>query len=149
MGETAKKGRGAMRLLRAVLILVLLVLVGIVAFGWWTGGGYRAVTGQTGTTGSIDTATARERGAEAGEKAAEAANRVRDAMGEAALTSKIKAKMALDDSVRARSIDVSTSGSTVTLKGVVHSAAEHDRAVSLARETAGVTNVVDRLNVQR
>jgi hyperosmotically inducible protein len=55
--------------------------------------------------------------------------------------------MALDDSVRARTIDVSTTDGVVTLAGTVRSAAEHDRAVRLARETNGVKQVVDRLNV--
>ena len=68
---------------------------------------------------------------------------------EAALTTKIKAKMALDDSVKARSIDVTTNGTTVTLTGAVRSQAEHDRAVALARETVGITNVVDRLTIAR
>jgi hyperosmotically inducible protein len=91
---------------------------------------------------------ARERGAELGEKAAVAAEKVKDTAREAAITTKIKAKMALDDSIKARSIDVSTDGSTVTLGGTVGSVAEHDRALALARETAGVTQVIDRLKVQ-
>jgi osmotically-inducible protein OsmY len=66
----------------------------------------------------------------------------------AALTTKIKAKMALDDSVRARAIDVSVRGSTVTLNGTVRSAGERERAVALTRETAGVTRVIDRLEVR-
>lgn len=57
--------------------------------------------------------------------------------------------MALDDSVKARAIDVTTTGSTVTLTGTVRSASERDRAVALARETAGVTAVVDRLEIGR
>ena len=69
-------------------------------------------------------------------------------MGEAALTGKIKAKMALDDTIKARSIEVSTSGSIVTVSGSVASRGERDRALSLARETAGVTKVVDHLAVQ-
>ena len=68
---------------------------------------------------------------------------------EASLTGKIKAKMALDDSVKARTIDVTTSGSTVTLTGKINSAAERERAVSLARETDGITAVVDRLEIRR
>jgi osmotically-inducible protein OsmY len=59
------------------------------------------------------------------------------------------AKMALDDSVKARSIDVTTNGSTVTLTGTVETAAERDRALALARETEGVTNVINRLSVGR
>jgi hyperosmotically inducible protein len=102
-----------------------------------------------GTSGTIDTEKARERGAELGEKAAAAGAEVQKAMAETAITTKIKAKMALDDSVKARAIDVSTVQSTVTLGGTVGSSAEHDRAVALARETSGVTQVIDHLVVQR
>jgi hyperosmotically inducible protein len=90
---------------------------------------------------------ARERGAELGEKAAVAGEKIKDAAHDAAITSKIKAKMALDDTVKARAIDVSTDGPTVTVSGTVRSRAEHDRAVALARETAGVTTVVDHLSL--
>jgi len=92
---------------------------------------------------------ARERGAELGEKAAIATKKAEETVSEAALTAKIKAKMALDDTVRARSIDVTTHQSAVTLSGTVDSAAERERAVSLARETAGVTTVNDHLQVRR
>jgi osmotically-inducible protein OsmY len=68
-------------------------------------------------------------------------------MQDAAVTTKIKAKMALDDTIKARAIDVSTSGTTVTLSGRVGSRAERDRALSLARETSGVTEVVDHLRI--
>jgi osmotically-inducible protein OsmY len=95
----------------------------------------------------VDVDKARERGAELGERAAVAAERVRAAVGDGSLTTKIKAKMALDDVVKARAIDVTTDGGVVTLRGVVHSAAERDRAVALARETVGVTRVVDRLQI--
>jgi len=56
--------------------------------------------------------------------------------------------MTLDDEVKARAIDVTTNGSTVTLTGTVGSKAEHDRAVSLARDTAGVTHVIDQLRIE-
>nr|MBA2602045.1 BON domain-containing protein [Acidobacteriota bacterium] len=45
-------------------------------------------------------------------------------------------------------ISVNTDGSTVTLSGVVGSPAQRERALSLARETEGVTQVVDRLRVK-
>jgi osmotically-inducible protein OsmY len=45
--------------------------------------------------------------------------------------------MALDDSVRARSVDVSTTGTTVTLTGTVRSATEHDRTIAVI-DTASV-----------
>ncbi|HZP49384.1 MAG TPA: BON domain-containing protein [Vicinamibacterales bacterium] len=142
-----------MHAIRALLLVVLIVIVGFVAYVWWNGSGMPHAVATpshqtTGTSGAIDVSRARERGAELGEHAAKTAEAVRETVDEAAITSKIKAKMALDDSVRARSIDVSTSGSTVTLSGTVRSTAEHDRAVRLARETNGVTSVIDRLDVR-
>ncbi len=142
-----------MAVVRALLLAVLFVIVGFVAYTWWTGGTlrYPALSPSqhtTGTSGSIDVSRARERGAELGEKTAKTAETVRETVAEAAITSKIKAKMALDDSVRARSIDVSTSGSTVTLSGTVRSSEEHERALRLARETNGVSRVIDRLDVR-
>jgi osmotically-inducible protein OsmY len=56
--------------------------------------------------------------------------------------------MALDDTLKSRSIDVSTSGSTVTVSGQVPTAAARARALALARETDGVSAVVDRLEVK-
>jgi osmotically-inducible protein OsmY len=134
--------------LRAFLVIVLLLVVGFVAFGYLTGAPSSTATpspAASGTSGTAATEKVRERGAELGKKAAVAAEEVGNAMGEAAITAKIKAKMALDDSVRARSVDVSTTGPTVTLTGTVRSVAEHDRTIALTRETAGVTKVVDHL----
>jgi hypothetical protein len=134
------------------LVLVLVVLVGAAAFflGWWGGGRIRPVDGPAatvGTTGRIDTEKAKAVGADVAAKTAEAANKAGEVLTDAALTAKIKSKMALDDMVKARSIDVSTTNHVVTLRGSVGSVAEHDRAVQLAKETAGVTQVVDRLGV--
>jgi hyperosmotically inducible protein len=136
------------------LVLVLILVVGAAAFylGWW--GSRHAPAGGTsapavGMAGRVDTDKARAVGAQVGAKTADAANRAEAALSEGALTAKIKSKMALDDLVQARTIGVSTTGHVVTLSGTVHSPAEHDRAVQLARETAGVTQVVDRLTVVR
>jgi osmotically-inducible protein OsmY len=68
---------------------------------------------------------------------------------EGTLTTKIKAKMALDDLVKAHLISVETTGSVVTLTGRVSSAAERARAVRIAQETDGVTKVVDKLQIVR
>jgi len=141
--------------IRVLMSLVLLGLIVFLALGYWAGstrdGRERPSAGTVGTSGTLGTATAtaRERGAELGEKAAIAAAEMKQTLTEASLTGKIKAKMALDDSVKARTIDVTTSGSTVTLTGQVNSAAERARAVSLARETDGITAVVDRLEIRR
>jgi hyperosmotically inducible protein len=141
-------------LIRAVLVVALVAIVGMFLFGYWTGSAWRpgtrtTTTATVGTSGTINTEKARERGAEIGEKAAVAVAKVQDTVSEAEVTGKIKAKMALDDLVKARAIDVTTNGTTVTLTGTVSSHAEHDRAVALARETAGVNKVVDGLRILR
>jgi hypothetical protein len=136
--------------LRLLLLVVVVVAVGFLFLGYWAGRtGTHPPSSPIGTTGSIDTERARERAAELGEKAADAASKVQESVTEAGVTAKIKAKMALDDSVKSRSINVTTNGSTVTLTGTVESVAEHDRAVALARETDGVSQVVDHLRVRR
>jgi hyperosmotically inducible protein len=139
-------------LIRLVLVLVLVVGVAALLLGYW--GGYRAGTsraddGPTGTSGTVNTERAREIGAEVGERTARATARAKEELGEAAITARIKAKMALDDLVKARSIDVTTSGGIVTLSGRVGSAAESERAERLARETEGVTSVRNRVTVDR
>jgi osmotically-inducible protein OsmY len=141
-------------MLRALirLVLVIVILVGAAGFllGWWGVGGLRPDRGAAvGTSGKVDTSKAREVGAEVGQKTAEAANRAEAALADGALTAKIKSKMALDDLVRARSVDVTTDAGVVTLRGRVQSAAEHERAVQLAKETNGVKQVVDHLTVER
>jgi len=137
--------------MRAFLVLVLLAALGFALYSYWPGTPLvRAPQpiDATGTAGTIDTERARQRGAEIGEKAGEAAAKVQESITEAQITAKIKAKMALDDSVKARTIDVSTTGATVTLEGTVGSAAEHKRAIALARDTKGVDRVIDRLQVR-
>jgi hyperosmotically inducible protein len=139
-----------MRAIRALLVAVLIVIVAMVAYTYWSESSLRHPRdASVGTGGQIDVNTARERGAQVGEKVAIAAEKIKESTAEAALTSKIKAKMVLDDSVKARAIDVTTSGTTVTLSGTVGSAAERERAVRLARETSGVTEVVDHLTIGR
>src|SRR5258705_7189300 len=114
--------------MRTLVIAALLVLAVFVLWGYR--GALPGMAGQpsgVGTSGTLD--NARARGAELGEKAAIAGEKIKDAAHDAAITSKIKAKMALDDTVTARAIDVSTDGSTVTISGTVRSRAEHDRAL--------------------
>ena len=78
-----------------------------------------------------------------------AATKLEQTVDEGSLTLKIKSKMALDDMVKARTINVDTTGSVVTLTGTVESNQERERAVRLARETVGVTDVVDKLQVKQ
>ncbi len=133
-----------------MLVLVIVVAAAFFLFGYWTNGVFRPAPGVTGIeTPRIDTTAARQRGAELGEKAAVAAARVGETLEEGSLTAKIKAKMVLDDLVNARDIDVTTTGTSVTLSGTVHSEKERERAVALAKETEGVTKVVDHLTLRQ
>ena len=145
MRSTDRRGRGN----PAVVVLLLLIIGGLVGYWFWQSTTQRT-SGAVGTSGTSQREdTAREKGREVGEKIAVATEKVKENVSEAALTGKIKAKMALDDTVKARSIDVTTSGTTVTLTGTAQSQTEHDKAVALARETNGITNVIDRLTTLR
>ena len=135
-------------LVRLILIVVILVGLGAFFIGYeWGDNDVREDNRAIGTSGAaIDTERARETGAEIGEKVATGASEAQRAVSNASLTAKIKAKMALDDSIDAAAIDVDTNGSIVTLSGRVSSDAERNRALQLARETEGVTQVVDHLS---
>jgi hypothetical protein len=146
-------------MLRTVLrlILVVVILVGLASFfvGYrWADLDLEPLADRPiGTTGTanidpkIDTSRARDAGARIGEKVAEGVNEAQRTAANASLTAKIKSKMALDDVVEAADIDVDTTGTVVTLSGRVSSKAEHQQAMRLARETEGVTSVVDNLVV--
>jgi hyperosmotically inducible periplasmic protein len=137
-------------LLRLVLIVVVLVGLGAFFIGYRWGDPDTAEDGAIGTAGvadEVDADRARQTGAEVGEKVAEGANKAQRAMSDASLTTKIKAKMTLDDTIEAFDIDVDSNGSTVTLSGTVDTDAQRTRALQLARETDGVTSVIDRLRV--
>jgi hyperosmotically inducible protein len=66
---------------------------------------------------------------------------------DAGVTTAVKSKMASDDAVKASEINVDTHDHVVTLNGTVGSRLEKERAVALARDTKGVTNVIDDLRV--
>ena len=133
--------------LRTILLLVVLGVAGLLAYNYSSGRGWTLQL-----PGSIGADAAKQRGAEltkeAAQKAGKAAAKLEEAVSEGTLTAKIKSKMALDDYVKARAIAVSTTDGVVTLTGVVRSTDERARAVRLARETEGVTRVIDRLEVK-
>jgi osmotically-inducible protein OsmY len=132
------------------LVLVVVVLVGVGAFlaGRWSTKAKAVPDSPAGASGPVDTSKARDVGAKIGEASAKAANQAEDAIAHGAVTAKIKSKMVLDDLVKARNIHVETNGTVVTLTGVVDSEAERKRAVELAKETDGVTSVIDHLRVR-
>lgn len=64
------------------------------------------------------------------------------------VTTKVKTKLAADDIVPAAQIDVTTRNHVVTLTGNVDSQEAKARAIELAKNTKGVTNVVDMIAVK-
>jgi osmotically-inducible protein OsmY len=137
-----------MRLIRRVLLLTVVGIGGVAAFHYWSQNGWSVRQSVSALEAQVAKRQAARLASEAAAKASEAASKVGDVVSHRALTAKIKSKMVLDDEVKARGIDVDTSGTVVTLTGVVRSPAERDRAVRLARETEGVTKVVNKLRVQ-
>ena len=110
--------RGVVRL---VLVALVVVAGAFFIFGYWSRGSFKPAPAVVDVQRpEIDVAKARETGAEIGEKATLAANRLSESIEDGSLTAKIKAKMVLDDLVKARTINVTTEGTTVTLTGTVH-----------------------------
>ena len=66
---------------------------------------------------------------------------------DSALSANVKTKLAADDTVKASAVKVATDDHVVTLSGTVPSQAVRDRALQIARDTAGVTSVVDKLTI--
>lgn len=85
----------------------------------------------------------------ADDRAREAAGDAGAALGDAAITSAVKAKLLADATVGGLKIDVDTRGGVVTLTGNVATRAEASQAEQLARTTEGVRQVVNNLTVGR
>jgi hyperosmotically inducible protein len=131
-------------------LLVMAILVGALAYftGYWQPEWLPSAP-TSASTRPVEQETAAERAKNAGKvlgaTAKQAAQQLDEVIGDGALTTKIKSKMALDDLVNASSINVSTKDRVVTLTGTVDSARERERAVTLAKETNGVARVEDKL----
>jgi len=65
------------------------------------------------------------------------------------VTTSIKTQLAADDTVKAYQIDVDTNDRVVTLSGTVETGVAKERAVTIARQTSGVRDVVDHITVSR
>ena len=140
-------------LLRLFIVVVLLAVAAAFFMGYrWSNHVDRPassapVVGTTGTSSSERVERARDTGAAIGEKVAVGAERAGAVLDEARLTAKVKSKITLDDTLKGSDVSVHTDGTTVTLAGRVSSAAQRQRVLQLARETQGVSNVIDRLTV--
>lgn len=138
-----------MRLIRRLLILAIVGVAGVAAYVYWSDNGPALREKAADVAAETARREAGKIASVAAEKAGDAAGRIKETMGDTALTAKIKSKMALDDHVKALNLNVDTMGSVVTVSGVVNTQEEKDRALQLARDTAGVTQVVDRIQLRR
>jgi hyperosmotically inducible protein len=77
----------------------------------------------------------------------QAANDAAEAAGDAMITTKVNAALAVDDKLKAIKIDVDTSNGKVTLTGSAPDAESRDRATTLAKAVNGVTGVDNRLMI--
>jgi osmotically-inducible protein OsmY len=138
---------------RRILIATLLVTVGVAS------GCHRTEEGELALDPKVerDLEAAGEevkKGARAaGEAVREGAERLEarlePVLDDAAITAKVKAKLAADPEVNALGIDVDTSDGVVTLTGRTASEALRLEAEKLARGTAGVRDVRNHLEIVR
>jgi hyperosmotically inducible protein len=66
---------------------------------------------------------------------------------DAGITTNVKSKIAVDDTVKAYQVNVDTRNGVVTLTGDVDSPLAKERAAQIARNTDGVREVVDNITV--
>jgi osmotically-inducible protein OsmY len=97
---------------------------------------------------SVNPALASSASAPPASPPAEGSPTVGQRVDDATITTKIQAKYFLDRDVKVGGMDVTTKDGVVMLEGTVATQAAKDRAIELARETEGVIQVVDRLQVR-
>lgn len=92
---------------------------------------------------------ARDKSDKVADKSQDRADRVGNEISDAWITTKLQSKYYLDEDVRGLNIDVTTNGGVVTLTGKVTGAAERQKALSLAKATDGVKQVIDKMTPGR
>jgi len=78
-----------------------------------------------------------------------AAPTVAASAGDETLTARIKSQLSSDTQIKGAPLDVSAKNGVVLLQGTVTTRAAKQRALTLARGTDGVTQVVDRIRIGR
>jgi hyperosmotically inducible protein len=111
--------------------LLLLVLIAVVLVLYYMGG-----------PREVD-----RTGGKVAEDIERAAETVRDTSEDAILTAKVKSALALSKSASALEIDVDSRDGKVTLTGTLPSNEAKEAALEIARDTDGVVEVVDRIQV--
>jgi osmotically-inducible protein OsmY len=95
-----------------------------------------------------DAKVVEDKSKQAAEKTKDAAVKTEDVVADATVTSEVKTKLLADPKVGGLKIDVDTKDNVVTLTGTVSSVEEKNEALRLARNSAGVKRVVDKLTVK-
>jgi hyperosmotically inducible protein len=76
------------------------------------------------------------------------ANCERRSVSDSAVTAIVKSKLAVDNETSSANINVDTKGGVVTLTGVVTTQANKEQAERIARNTEGVTRVINNITVE-
>jgi hyperosmotically inducible protein len=80
--------------------------------------------------------------------ATEAMSRAGEAVGDAAITAKVKTALLADPDVKALRIDVDTKDGVVTLNGTADQQMAADKAVTIAKKIDGVKSVENKLTIK-
>jgi len=83
-----------------------------------------------------------------GKAGPEVADSSAGAIADAQITALVKGGLVTEFGIAARSIHVDTADSVVTLSGDIGTTLQHDIAVQIASDTAGVSDVVDAVTVR-
>lgn len=134
-----------MRNLLALVLLLVLIAVGWMVYKQRNPSSAARTEAEARSAGDQATSAVQRAGREVERGARELERRAQPALEDAALTAKVKARLAADPEVAAYRIDVDTLEGVVTLSGRVRSAEEAAEAEKLARHTPGVQEVVNRL----
>lgn len=134
-------------LIRTLLVLAIVVIGGAYLLGYLPNTAAIFSSPPKVEIPKVDTDKVSAAASDVKTRAVEAAQRMDETLADTALTTKIKAKIALDDLVKTADVSVHTKDGVVTMSGAVASAALKDRLTALARETNGVKSVVDQITV--
>jgi len=106
------------------------------------------VPGSSSTTTSSTTVAPSPAASNAMATTESAMNKAGNAVGDAAITGKVKSALIADPDVKALRIDVDTKNNVVTLNGTADTQAHADRAVTVAKGVEGVASVDNKLTVK-
>jgi len=84
----------------------------------------------------------------AGEKTKQGLSKTGEVITDSWITTKVHAGFMGEDALKGSDVNVDTTNHVVTLKGTVKTEAGRQRAVAIARQTEGVTRVVDSLTIK-